>query len=402
MSIFFRILLFFIITIPYQGFTQQIPNGNWKGLIHYDNVNVPFIFNFNNSTNTSAIVTIYNAEEEIIIDNVIIKNDSVFVPMYVFDAVIKAVYKDGELEGEWHKNYKDYTGPRFTAKLNLPRFDEITLPNAPINHAWDITFQQPNGQSSKAVGLIEQSGSKVTGTIMTKVGDFRYFEGVAFKDSIKMSSFDGVHAFLILGKYNGDTWSGVFHYENGYSENWTATYKEEASLPNPFSLVTVEPETHKPYYDILTAGGEYDAIEPDILDGKVVIIQLMGTWCPNSLDQTKYLTEWYRTQNQEDVSLIAITYEPGNKAYAQNRINTYSELLKISYPLYIGGSMSKGQAALAFPNMGKINAFPTLIMIDKQGYIRYIDSYFNGPATGVYYHEFDNTFNKKVTKLLRE
>ena len=403
MSRFFTLLLIFVISIPYQGLTQKIPNGNWKGIIHYDNVDVPFKFNFNNTSKTSAVVTIYNAKEEIIIDNVIIKNDSVFIPMYVFDAELKAVYKNGMLDGEWHKNYKNTQGPKFTARLDLPRFNETTsAPNNRIENRWDITFTQPNGQSSKAVGLFTQSESKIEGTILTEVGDFRYFEGVAFDDSVKMSSFDGVHAFMMLGNYDTGTWTGEFHYESGYSEKWTASYNEEATLPNPFSLLTVEPEKHKPYYDILTAGGDYNSIDTDLLNDKVVIIQLMGTWCPNSLDQTKYLTEWYQTQNKNDLTLMAITYEPGNKEYAQKRIDNYSQLLDIPYPMYIGGSLSKGQAALAFPNMGKINAFPTLVMIDKQGYIRYIDSYFNGPATGSYYQKFDKDFNEKVSELLQE
>lgn len=382
---------------------QSIKNGNWKGIIHYETVEVPFTFNLTQTSETSVTVIIKNGEEEINIENAIIKNDSIHIPMYVFDAVIKAGYKNGKMIGEWHKNYKNKKGPLFTAEYDQPRFAIYPQKLKVIQPNWDITFVQPNGQSSKAVGLFKGVGNNsITGTIMTEVGDFRYFEGIIYADSIRLSSFDGVHGFLMLGIYQKKSWSGTFHYEDGYSEKWTAAYNPEAELTNPFSVTTVAPETHKPYYDILTAGGAYDAIDTDLLEGKVVVIQLMGTWCPNSLDQTKYLTEWIKTQNSNDIVVLAAAYEPGDKEYAQNRIDSYSKQLEIPYPIYIGGSLSKGQAALAFPNMGKINAFPTLVMIDKQGYIRFIDSYFNGPATGKFYEEFDKVFNEKIEILLSE
>jgi len=402
MRVVFRAVFFILMGIPLCGFSQQFANGQWKGIIHYKTVEVPFTFSFISTSDTSALVTIINAKERIRIENVVIKNDSVFIPMYVFDTYIKAKIDKNTMVGVWHKNYKPNADSKFTAVYNQPRFSKTSSKINLIKPTWDITFKQPNGQTSKAIGLFAQHGDRITGTIATQVGDFRYFEGVTYDDSIRISSFDGVHAFLMTGVLKNGNWSGLFYYEDGYSEKWTSTYDSEVALANPFSLITVETKTHRPYYDILTAGGEYNAIDTDLLNGKVVIIQLMGTWCPNSLDQTQYLTNWYKKQNEDKLALMAVTYEPGNKAYSQKRIDTYSKLLNISYPMYIGGTMSKGQAALAFPNIGKINAFPTLVIIDKQGYIRYINSYFNGPATGNYYLQFDTEFNEKINELLEE
>ncbi len=401
MNIFFRAVIFFAIAAPLQGFTQGIKNGDWKGIIHYEEVEVPFTFSLD-TNNASVEVVIKNGEEEIKIKTARIKDDSLIIPMYVFDSELRAVYKGGILIGEWHKNYKKEKGPQFTAIHNQPRYGSKSSVATSIANKLGITFTQPSGQTSEAIGLFKQNGNTLTGSVITAVGDFRYFEGIVYGDSFSISSFDGVHAFLMLGVNINGNWSGVFHYENGYSETWTSSSTNIKELEKPFSVITVEPHVHKPYYDILTAGGEYNAINADELDGKVIIIQLMGTWCPNSLDQTQYLTNWYKKQNKNKLALMAVTYEPGNKEYSEKRIDYYSKLLNIPYPMYIGGRMSKGQAALAFPNMGKINAFPTLVLIDKQGYIRYIHSYFNGPATGDYYLQFDTEFNERVNELLEE
>lgn len=397
------ILLISLFILPFISRANPIKEGQWKGVIHYKTVDVPFTFRLETASVSTASITIINGTEEIVIENATLKNDSIFIPMYVFDAEIKAKYKDGEMYGVWHKNYKNQEGPQFSAIYNQPRFSNLTQPKKQITSDWEITFTQPSGQTSEAVGsFVNKEGNKITGTVLTEVGDFRYFEGILVGDSIKVSSFDGVHGFLMLGKYSNNSWQGIFHYDYDYAEDWSASANSKAALTDAFDVFSIEPATYKPYYDILTAGGEYDAIDTDLLDGKVVIIQLMGTWCPNSLDQTKYLSEWYKSQNKDNIELIAVTYEPGDKQYAQKRIDAYTSSLNLTYSMFIGGSLSKGQAALAFPNLNKINAFPTLVMVDKQGYIRYINSYFNGPATGKKYQAFDRAFKARVEELLSE
>ena len=398
-NILLLLLSWFIST---SSFGQSLKEGNWKGIIHYDSIEVPFTFELKLTSNEKAEVIISNGNERIEIKNAKINGDSLFVPLGVFDSELRIKYIGNSMTGEWHKNYRSAKGPEFTATFNQPRFDkQSTVKSKSIQPKWNIRLRQPNGVESNAVGLFFQNRDHVTGTILTEVGDYRYFEGVVSKDSILMSSFDGVHAFLLTGKLQKDTWKGTLYYEPGYSESWVGTYDNEASIPDPFTLVTVEPGMFRPYYDILTAGGKYNSIDTDSLYGKVIIIQLMGTWCPNSLDQTHYLVEWAKSK-PKDVKLLAVTYEPGNKEYAEKRIKNYKEMIGIPYSIYVGGSLSKGQAALAFPNMDRINAFPTLVIIDKQGYIRYIDSYFNGPATEEYYKQFDKEFNDRIISLLAE
>lgn len=404
MPLFYRFLLFtFGFGSFYSLHAQHVKEGVWRGAIHYDNIEVPFNFVWKSNSAEQASVIIQNGEEQIPISNVTINGDSINIPLHVFDSELKIKYIDNTMTGEWHKNYRATKGPLFTAEYDKPRFKASEAVN-PLNidKKWKLSFQQPMGVETLGVGLLNQIQNKVTGTILTEVGDYRFFEGIIDNDSIKMSSFDGVHAFLFLAKLEKSGITGKLYFEAGYAETFKGAADENATIQDPFEVITIEAEKVKPYYDILTAGSEYDVIDTDSLVGKVVIIQLMGTWCPNSYDQSGFLANWYKKQDPSQIKLIAVTYEPGDKEYALKRITKYTRDMQITYPMYVGGSLSKGQAALAFPNMDKINAFPTLVLIDKKGYIRYIDSYFNGPATGQYYQNFIDEFNEKVNELLNE
>ena len=129
----------------------------------------------------------------------------------------------------------------------------------------------------------------------------------------------------------------------------------------------------------------------------------MGSWCPNSLDETRYLTRWYDKNKDKDVEILAVFYEMNySKEYGMRRIEEYVEQNDIPYPTALGGPANKGQAALAFPFISKLAAFPTLVILDKAGQARYMHTYFQGPATGEYYKEFDRRFEAIIAGLLKE
>ena len=140
-----------------------------------------------------------------------------------------------------------------------------------------------------------------------------------------------------------------------------------------------------------------------IYNEKVVLIQLFGTWCPNSYDQTNYLVDWYSQNQQTDVEILAVSYEVKySKEYGLKRIEDYKQVMNIPYEVVLGGRVSKEQAAMAFPFIKRLEAFPTLIILDKKGYARYVNSYFLGPATGDYYDSFKVRLDNIVQELLEE
>lgn len=394
-------LFLFILTATH---AQSLKMGMWRGEIIYDKENVPFQLELAPSGSEVPEITIINGRERRLITNATIKGDSIFIPLDPFDVTIKAAFSAMSMSGEYIKHYRNSRMP-FTASYGGSRFSKkSTRPATKIEEKWSVTFSPDSPSMSKGVGVFKQIGDKVTGTVMTETSDYRFFEGILDGDSIKLSSFDGAHAFLLLGKKTAaDSWEGKIVFDNSYSEPWIAKYDDDASIGDPFEVVKLKEGEHKPYYDLLAAGSGKDAIDPSKYEGKVLLIQLFGTWCPNSHDQTKYLVNWYEKNKSKEVEVLASSYEANySQEYGLERLADYREMNKIGYDLVLGGRLSKTGAATPFPFMQKIKAFPTLIILDKQGYARYVHSYFNGPATGEYYKAFDVRFNEIIDELLSE
>ncbi len=382
---------------------QIMKPGQWRGVIHYSDINIPFNMELGYPNGEVPEVVIVNGNERRVISNARIEGDSLIIPLDPFDVEIRTTFTGMSMKGIYKKYYRDVSIP-FSASFGKPRMTKTSSrPSPVIEDKWAITFSPKSSDASKGVGLFKRQGNVISGTILTQVSDYRYFEGILDGDSIKLSSFDGAHAFGFLGVKTDSGWEGQMIYDNGYTETWEAIYDAEAELENPFEMVEVEKGTQKPYFDLLGAGEGKDAIDPLKYDGKVLIIQLFGTWCPNSHDQTKYLVKWYEKNMDKNVSILASSFEANySQEYGLSRLNKYREVNNIPYDLVLGGRLSKTGAAMPFPFMKRIEAFPTLVILDKQGFVRYVHSYFNGPATGDYYQDFDQRFNEIIDALLAE
>ncbi len=382
---------------------QMIKAGQWRGAVQYDSLDIPFTFEIGYPSGEVPEVTIINGQDRRVISNAEISGDSIIIPLDPFDVDIRAKFTAMGMQGSYNKYYRNRSIP-FNAQYGKPRMKKNSIRQVvPIQEKWAIRLSPETPGMSNGVGLFKQRGHIVSGTIMTEVSDYRFFEGILDGDSIKLSCFDGAHAFAFIGARTEEGWAGEMIYDNGYAEPWEATYDADAVLNDPFEMVNIEPGKHKPYYDLLGAGEGKDAIDPSEYEGKVLIIQLFGTWCPNSHDQTKYLVNWYNKNKHKNVAVLASSYEANySQEYGLKRLDEYREMNDIPYDLVLGGRLSKTGAAMPFPFMQRIEAFPTLVILDKQGYVRHVHSYFNGPATGDYYRSFDRRFNEIIDALVAE
>lgn len=379
---------------------QSSVTNYWVGTMDYGSVKIPFSFELENSASETKIILI-NGEERVVLYTSEKLGDSLLIPLRPFDAFLKLKILPDFIAGTWEKPYRNLL-VNFTAKPGSNRIPVSIEPGTSVDNKWSMTLKPNTPDAYQAIALLNQSGNKVMGTVMTEVGDFRYFEGVVNGDSIKMSSFDGSHAFYLVGRKQENNWSGEFYFDPEYSEKWIAIPDDQVELRDPFDLVQISGDKLTPYFDIMAAGTGRHVIDPSAYEGKVLVIQLFGTWCPNSLDETNFLLEWYPTR-PKGVEVLAIDFEPiVTKEYGEMRISEYKDFLDIPYDIFFGGRMNKQQAAIAFPFMSKIEAFPTLVILDKQGNARFVHSYFNGPATGEYYQVFKDQFNERIELLLKE
>jgi thiol-disulfide isomerase/thioredoxin len=193
--------------------------------------------------------------------------------------------------------------------------------------------------------------------------------------------------------YSGKTWM----------QFWTAEKNENAALPDPESLTYLKKGYDRIEFNFPDVNGKPVSLNDDKYKNKVVILQLFGTWCPNCMDETKFLVPWYKENNQRGVEIIGLAYErKPDFNYASSRVRKMIDKMKVPYDFVIAGTDNKAEASETLPQLNKVVAFPTTIIIGKDGKVKKIHTGFSGPGTGLYYDQFIQHFNETVNACLAE
>ena len=350
---------------------------------------------------------IFNAEEIIEVDEIEYKNDSIYVKMPVFEGYIAAKISDNKiLHGSFVKQSLSRVVPFQAVTHDNKRFNITSGANTDISGNWETVFS-PDSEEDKyiAKGIFKQNGQKVTGTFRTTTGDYRYLEGVLNGDELKLSTFDGSHAFLFTAKVTDSTMNGMFYSGNHWKEPFRGIRNETYELPDATELTYLKDGYDKIEFSFPDIDGNLISLEDERFKNKVVLIQIMGTWCPNCLDETKYFSAFYNNLKNDDFEIIALAFEYAKtEEGAFRNIKRLQEKIGINYPILLAqyGSSNKTKAQEKLPMLNHVLSYPTTIFIDKRGVVRKIHTGFNGPATGEKFVEFKETFNAFINELLAE
>jgi thiol-disulfide isomerase/thioredoxin len=405
---------FFVIALFSIQWLQKpvgLENGFWRSVIQRPD-GQQIIFNFQSKDSAGKkIIYVINGKEQLLVDSIETRADSVFIEMPFFESSFKAkITTEGNLEGIWIKKYgKRVQILPFNAEYNVKeRFQISAPPVANISGRWVTEFKTKNNKADTMVAEFKQEGSRLSGTFLDPTGDYRFLDGVVSGDSLKLSTFDGAHAYFFTAKIdNAQKISGGKFYSGARSiQQWSAEKNEKAEVADGFGDTKIKPNSGKLNFSFPNSdNGSKVSINDEKYKGKVVVIQILGSWCPNCMDETNFLSDYYDKNHQRGVEIIGLSYErTADFKESQKELLPFKKRFKVQYPILITGvTVSDSlRTEKTLPQLESINAFPTTIFVDKKGNIRQIESGFAGPATGEHYIEFKKEFNKIVDELLSE
>jgi peroxiredoxin len=388
--------------------SSELKTGIWRAVIPTKGGELPFNFDIQKETDGYSVVVL-NGEEKLKMDKSFVKDDSLHIPMELFDAEIVAKVEDDKLSGYWKKMRSDFSFLKgdFTAEFGKTyRFTEGKENIKPsLSSKYNVLFRSKDKKDSTvSVGLFNTKGNEVAGTFLTTTGDYRYLSGNIIEDSLKLSCFDGTHLFLFKAKIEDDKLTGGEFWSSLSSlETWEGVKDENAKLPDEKTLTYLKDGYKTIEFSFPNEAGKKISLTDERYKGKVVVAQIMGSWCPNCMDESKFLAPWYAKNKQKGVEVIGLAYEKStDPAFAYPKIKRLKERFGIHYEVLLAGTNDKAEASKTLPMLNHVLGFPTTIFIDKKGQVREIHTGFSGPGTGKYYDDFVSDFNRLVDKLVAE
>ena len=384
------------------GDDYKISSGSYIGNLYTsDNLEIPFNLYILNDD----LVQIYNHKQIVEMEKISYEKDSFIIKSPVFEGYFKGKKSADGMEGYFiNKSLKRKT--KFKASPGHERFKlEINKDGYNFLGEWKVVFNIGQLDEYEAIGLFSQEDSKVLGSVRTKTGDYGFLEGISEGNRIILSTFNGAYSYLFKGEVNNDTIKG-FIYSGNYSKKPFVAYKDkDFYLPDPNSLTEMNDQSDNFEFSFEDSSGVIISDKDSIFKDKVVVVQIMGTWCPNCLDETVFISEFLNRNNYNDLRVVSLAFEYAKtKQEAINNINKLKERFNIEYPVLLAqyGTSNKDEAQKKIPSIKQVISYPTLIFIDRNKKVRSIHTGFNGPATGNKYEEFKKKFQKLISELIDE
>jgi peroxiredoxin len=392
---------------PAAALTNDVKMGTYRVVLKTPGGELPFGLELKQQ-DSRPVGYLINGQERLLLSDVKITGSHLEIAMPGYENVLKADAVGNELQGEIFLvklNDKNQHVPlRATLGDNYRFFDRPASDNADVSGRWAMKLIDDSGAPEAVVGEFSQSHDVVSGTILTATGDHRYLAGQVKGDELYLSTFDGAHVYLYKakiaadGSLDGDWWSGL-----AFHEKWTGKRDAAAQLPDAYGVTAMRAGVKKFDFAFPDLSGKTVSSKDPQFRGKVLIVALAGSWCPNCHDEAAFLAPLYKDYRSKGLEIVSLQFEHfGDFERAAQATQRFRQHYGIEYTTLIAGISDKDEAAKKLPMLKSFVAFPTTVFIDRKGNVRKIHTGYSGPATGDHYVQFVHEVKTTLDQLLAE
>ena len=329
-----------------------------------------------------------------------VQGDSVVLEIADYAASVTAALRRDSLVGSYYN--VGNRGPR-----TIPfRAARGSWPISPVPKAlagrWDATYFLDWGTSPR-VFEFRRGPSGLEGTIVSNTGDYGHFSGSAVADSFAMAHFDGSYVYLLTGRLDGDTLRGIFHAGLRTQTPWKAVRSTGAPHLKSLTELTAADTTEPFRFEFRDLNGRPVRSDDARFKGKVVLVDIFGSWCPTCHHATPELVKLYRRYRSRGLEVVGLAYEvTGDTTIDARQVRRYRDKFGITFPLLLAGTNDTEAAAATLPQLRGFTSFPTTLFLGRDGRIRRVHAGFYGPATGAQHQRLLREYEREIERLLAE
>ena len=375
------------------------PAGSWRAVL--DLAGGPLRFTLEiTGAGTRLAGRICNGERCEPVSGVRLRGDSLDIEIADYAATIRARIDGDSLSG-LYRNVGN-RGPRvIPIRAARGRWPVERAPAGMLGR-WDATFTT-DGRTSPRVIELRNGPRGMEGTFIANTGDYGHFWGRAAADSFSLSHFDGSFVYMITGRLDGDTLRGIFHAGLRTQTPWTAVRSTgRQHLRRPTEMT--QADTTAPFrFAFPDLSGRMVTNEDPRFRGKVVLVDVFGTWCPTCHEAAPMLTRLWRDYHARGLEIVGLAYEvSGDSAVDGALVRRYREKFAVPFPLLLAGINDVEAAAQTLPQLTGFTSFPTSIFLGRDGRVRRVHAGFYGPSTGTMHEAQVADFRRMIEQLLDE
>jgi thiol-disulfide isomerase/thioredoxin len=397
------VVLLVLIAVPSRAGAQSV-NGLWDATVVVNNrdsaLEIPFRFELSGS-GSNVKGAFFNGDDKTLSTSGSFANGKLSLSFDELGTTLEATLKDGRLEGQYARGTRGAPYP-FQAKRFAPVAVGDTKVPA-IAGLWNVQV----GKSSKGEAawqlIVRQSGAEASAVILRIDGDTGTLTGTYRDGTFALSHFSGARPLrLELTPGPDGTLSVVQNKDNPL----TAVRAEQADakgLPKPSdpSRFTSVKDPSEPFrFSFPDLDGKIVSNTDPRFQGKVVIVAIGGSWCPNCHDETPFLVELYKKYKKQGLEIVELSFEEEAQIKNPVRVKAFNKRYGVDYTVLIPGEPKELNDKV--PQGLNLNSFPTTFFLGRDGKVRSAHAGFAGKASGKFHTEMKEDITSLVERLLAE
>jgi thiol-disulfide isomerase/thioredoxin len=380
----------------------QSLNGLWDATVLVNNgaLEIPFRFELSGS-GSNVKGSFFNGDEKTTSTSGSLNNGGLALSFDDLGTKLEATVKDGRLEGEYSRGTRGAPYP-FTAKRFVPvATDATNIPS--IAGLWNVQV----GKSSKGEAawqlIVRQSGPEVSAVILRIDGDTGTLTGTFRNGAFGLSHFSGARPLRLELTPGAD---GTLAVVQNTDKPLTALRAEQATakgLPQPSdpTRFTSVKDPSEPFrFSFPDLDGKIVSNTDPRFQGKVMIVAIGGSWCPNCHDETPFLVELYKKYKKQGLEIIELSFEEEAQIKNPVRVKAFNKRYGVDYTVLIPGEPKELNDKV--PQGVNLNSFPTTFFLGRDGKVRSAHAGFAGKASGKFHVEMKEEITALVERLLAE
>jgi thiol-disulfide isomerase/thioredoxin len=399
LSVLFVVVVMALVAVP-SGAGAQSLTGLWDATVVVNpGVEIPFRFEIAGS-GPALKGSFFNGDEKVTSTTGHLENGAIVLSFDEYGTRLEATVKDGRLEGQYTRGTRGAPYP-FQAKrfVPAPSGDE-KIPA--ISGLWNVQVKSSKGESAWQL-IVRQAGAEASAAILRIDGDTGALTGTYHDGKFVLSHFSGARPLrLELTPGPDGTLSVVQNKDNPL----TATRAEIAKakgLPQPSDpsrFTSVKDPTEPFRFSFPDLSGKIVSNTDPRFQGKVVIVSIGGSWCPNCHDEAPFFTELYKKYHAKGLEIVALSFEEEAQQKDPVRLRAFIKRYGIDYTVLIPGDPKELNDKV--PQGVNLNAYPTSFYLGRDGRVRSAHAGFPGKATGKFHTEAKEEITALVERLLAE
>jgi peroxiredoxin len=380
--------------------------GTWEGNATAHGQQVPVRLQITGS-GSDLHAALLNGPESSSASSAVFNGNHLLLTFNYYARTLDATLADGKLTGSFGTKET-----RYPVSFNLQGASKHPggAINPDIQGDWEIAVKSAKGEAAWQLRIEPASvPGQVKAVIQRIDGDTGSLYGSSTGNGYQISHFTaaGPALYSLLPQADGTLLvSNLLRADINQDQNLVARRPAQARAAklvgptDPTQQTTVKDPSAKFKFSFPDLNGKTVSNTDSQFDGKVVIVAIGGSWCPNCHDEAPFLESLYKQFHGRGLEIVNLSFEEADQLKDPTRLRAFIAKYGLTYTVLVAGETE--QLNEKVPQAVNLNCWPTSFFLGRDGRVKEVHAGFAGPANPPAHEALIHEVTELVEQLLAE